>query len=117
VVKGSIEYAVSGLNVPLVMVLGHSECGAVRAAIEHIDKHESLPGAINGLVELIKPAVEQVRNEPGDKLANATRANVGLGVERLKGLEPIVAPAVRDGKLKIVGANYDLATGRVATVV
>jgi len=117
VVKGSIEYAVSGLNVPLVMVLGHSECGAVRAAIEHIDKHDSLPGEINALVELIKPAVEQVRSEPGDKLANATRANVGLGVERLQGLEPIVAPAVRNGKLKIVGANYDLATGRVATVV
>lgn len=116
VVKGSIEYAVAELGVPLVMVLGHSECGAVKAAIEHIDKHDSLPGEINALVELIKPAVETVRNEPGDKLANAARANVALGVERLQGLGPIVAPAVQDGKLKIVGANYDLATGRVATV-
>jgi carbonic anhydrase len=113
VVKGSIEYAVAVLNVPVVMVLGHSKCGAVEAAIEHIDKHDSLPGAINGLVDLIKPAVEQVRGEPGDKLTNAIRANVELGVERLKGLEPIIAGPVRSGKLKVVGATYDLATGRV----
>lgn len=116
VVKGSIEYAVAELKVPLVMVLGHSKCGAVHAAIEHVDSHDSLPGAINGLVNLIKPAVERVRNEPGDLLTNAIRANVALGVERLKGLEPIVAGPVRDGKLEVVGATYDLATGRVAMV-
>ena len=113
VVKGSIEYAAAVLNVPLVVVLGHSECGAVKAAVEHIDQHDSLPGEINGLVELIKPAVEQVRSEPGDKLANAIRAHVELGVERLKELEPILAAPVAAGKLTIVGATYDLASGRV----
>ena len=113
VVKGSIEYAVAELKVPLVMVLGHSNCGAVKAAIEHIDDHDSLPGAINDLVNLIKPAVEQVRDQPGDKLTNAIRANVELGVERLKGLEPILAGPVRAGQVKVVGATYDLATGRV----
>ena len=80
VVKGSVEYAVAELKVPLVVVLGHSECGAVKAAVEHIDQRDSLPGAINELVELIKPAVEEVRGKPGDKLANAIRANVELGV-------------------------------------
>ncbi len=113
VVKGSIEYAVAELNVPLVMVLGHSNCGAVKAAIKHIDDHDALPGAINGLVNLIKPAVEEVRGKPGNKLANAIRANVELGVERLQGLEPILAGPVRAGKLKVVGATYDLATGRL----
>lgn len=117
VVKGSIEYSVAELNVPLVMVLGHSNCGAVKAAIEHIDKHDSLPGAINGLVELIKPAVELVRTKPGDLLANAIAANVNLGVERLKGLEPILAGPVAAGKVKVVGATYDLATGRVKLTV
>ena len=117
VVKGSVEYAVAELKVPLVMVLGHSNCGAVKAAVQHIDDHDALPGAINDLVNLIKPAVELVRDKPGDKLTNAIRANVELGVERLKGLEPILAGPVRAGKLKVVGATYDLATGRVKMVV
>jgi carbonic anhydrase len=117
VVKGSIEYAVAVLNVPLIMVLGHSNCGAVKSAIEHIDQNDSLPGAIEGLVNLIKPAVTEVRGKPGDKLANAIRANVRLGVERLKTLDPILASPVSAGKLKIVGATYDLATGRVEMVV
>jgi carbonic anhydrase len=116
VVKGSIEYAVAVLNVPLIMVLGHSNCGAVKAAIEHIDKNDSLPGAIEGLVDLIKPAVTEVRGKPGNKLANAINANVRLGVERLKGLDPILAKPVREGQLKIVGGTYDLATGRVEMV-
>lgn len=117
VVKGSIEYAVAELKVPLVMVLGHSNCGAVKAAIEHIDQNDSLPGAINGLVNLIKPAVEQVRGKPGDKLDNAIAANVALGVERLQGLEPILAGPVAAGKVKVVGATYDLASGRVKLTV
>jgi carbonic anhydrase len=117
VVKGSIEYAVAELKVPLMMVLGHSNCGAVKAAVQHIDDHDALPGAINDLVNLIKPAVELVRDKPGDKLTNAIRANVELGVERLKGLEPILAGPVRAGKLTVVGATYDLATGRVKLVV
>ena len=117
VVKGSVEYAVAELKVPLIMVLGHSNCGAVKAAVKHIDDHEDLPGSIDELVNLIKPAVEQVRDKPGDMLANAIRANVELGVARLKGLEPILAGPVRAGKLKVVGATYDLATGRVKMVV
>jgi carbonic anhydrase len=68
-------------------------------------------------VNLIKPAVEQVRGRPGDMLTNAIRANVELGVARLKGLEPILAGPVRAGKLQVVGATYDLATGRVKMVV
>lgn len=116
VVKGSVEYAVAELKVPLVMVLGHSNCGAVKAAVQQFDDHAPLPGAINELVGLIQPAVEQVRNQPGDRLTNAIRANVELGVERLKGQEPILAGPVRAGKLKVVGATYDLATGHVKMV-
>ncbi len=113
VVKGSIEYAVAELNVPLIMVLGHSNCGAVKAAMTHLNAKDSLPGAINELVELIKPAVEQSKGQPGDPLASAIHKNVQVGVERLKGLEPILATPVKEGKLKVVGGVYDLRTGKV----
>jgi carbonic anhydrase len=116
VVKGSIEYAVAELNVPLILVLGHSGCGAVKAAIKHIDDRDSLPGAINDLVELIKPAVAMSKGTPGDPLENAIRKNVETGVERLQRLEPIVAPRVRDRKVKVVGGVYDLLTGAVTLI-
>jgi carbonic anhydrase len=115
-VKGSIEYAIAELNVPLIMVLGHSSCGAVKAAIQHLNNKDSLPGAINALVELIKPAVAKSKGATGDPLENAIRQNVEIGVERLQKLQPILAPRVKDGKVKVVGGVYDLATGGVMLV-
>ena len=112
-VKGSIEYAVAELNVPLIMVLGHSGCGAVKAAIQHLNNKDSLPGSINGMVELIKPAVAKSKGATGDPLENAIRQNVEIGVEKLQKLQPILAPRVKDGKVKVVGGVYDLATGGV----
>jgi carbonic anhydrase len=112
-VKGSIEYAVAELNVPLVIVLGHTNCGAVKAAVKHIDQKDSLPGGINGLVELIKPAVTKVQGEPGDIYDNATRENVRIGVDKLKSLQPILAPRVAAGSVKVVGGIYDLGSGKV----
>jgi carbonic anhydrase len=67
-------------------------------------------------VELIKPAVAQSRGVPGDILENAIRKNVEIGVERLKGLQPILAPRVKDGKVSVVGAVYDLHSGSVKLV-
>ena len=115
-VKGSIEYAIAELNVPLILVLGHSGCGAVKAAIQHIDTSDSLPGAINGLVELIKPAVARSKGLPGDPLENAIRQNVEIGIQRLRKLEPILAPRVKDGRLNVVGGVYDLLTGSVTLI-
>ena len=115
-VKGSIEYAIAELNVPLIVVLGHSNCGAVKAAIKHIDAKDSLPGAINDLVELIKPAIAQGKTEAGNLLDNAIRDNVLVGVERLKALDPIIAPRVREGTVKVVGGVYDLRSGKVSVV-
>jgi carbonic anhydrase len=112
-VKGSIEYAIAELNAPLILVLGHSGCGAVKSAIKHIHGKDKLPGAIDGLVELVKPAVIKSQGMPGDPLENAIRANVEIGVERLRGLEPILAPRVKNGTVKIAGGVYDLKTGMV----
>jgi carbonic anhydrase len=113
IVKGSIEFAVAELGAKLIMVLGHSQCGAVKAAIEHIDANDVLPGSIRELVDLIRPAAAEVRGKPGDTLTNAIKANVKLGVERLRGLDPIIAKVVTTGNVKVVGATYDLKTGAV----
>jgi carbonic anhydrase len=115
-VKGSIEYAVAELGVRLVMVLGHSRCGAVHAAIKHIDANDALPGSIGDLVETIKPAVAAVKGRPGDLLDNVIKANVERGVERLRGLEPILAGPVKKGTVKVVGAVYDLRSGQVTAL-
>jgi len=116
IVKGSIEYAVTELNVPLVMVLGHTQCGAVKAAMKHVKEQDPLPGAIAELVNTIKPAVIKARNQAGDALENAIKANVALGVERLKSLEPILSIAVKEGRAKVVGGLYDLRTGSVTII-
>jgi carbonic anhydrase len=116
IVKGTIEYAVAELGVSLIMVLGHANCGAVKSALKHIDANDPLPGAINELVLSIKPAVAATEGHAGDSLENAIRANVRLGVARLKGLEPILAGPVKQGTVKVVGAVYDLRTGAVTVI-
>jgi carbonic anhydrase len=115
-VKGSIEYSIAELGVRLVVVLGHSQCGAVKAALKHIDANDRLPGSLNDLVETIKPAAAAVKGKPGDALENAIRVNVERGVERLKGLDPILAGPVKARKVKVVGAVYDLRDGKVTVL-
>lgn len=115
-VKGSIEYAVAELGASLIVVLGHTGCGAIKAAIKHIEAGDALPGSIKDLVGILRPVVARVKDKPGDLLVNATRGNVEAGVERLTTLEPILAPAVKRGTLKVVGGVYDLRTGAVTMV-
>lgn len=108
-VLGSIEFSAAELNVPLVMVLGHERCGAVSAAV----KHTQVPGHISTLTNAIMPAVERVKNKAGDPIDNAVRANVQMCVEKLQSSSTLIAERVKQGKLKIVGARYDLDTGNV----
>lgn len=115
-VKGSIEYAVAELGVRLVLVLGHSQCGAVKAAMQHIGAKDALPGSIGDLVAAVRPAVAAAAGRPGDPLDNVIRANVERGVDRLRGLAPVLAGRAARGELKVVGATYDLRTGRVAVL-
>jgi carbonic anhydrase len=106
---GSLEYAVAVLGAPLVMVLGHSACGAVDATL----KGGEFPGRVGSIAKLIAPAVEKAKGQPGNTLANAIHANVALTVDRLKTTTPILSDAVEKKKIRIVGAHYDLASGRV----
>jgi carbonic anhydrase len=111
--RGSITYGVDVLRAPLLVVLGHSGCGAVEAAIAAIDG-SPIPGYAYRFAEGIGPAVQQVQDEPGDLLDNAIRANIALGVERLRAAEPDLAPAIASGTLTIAGGYYDLASGEVS---
>jgi carbonic anhydrase len=113
VLKASLEFAVAELGVRLIMVLGHSKCGAVKAAITHIEAADELPGSIGELVTLIRPSVVAARGQPGDKLENVTRANVLRCVQTLKNLDPILAKHAKSNELKVIGATYELATGKV----
>lgn len=115
-VKGSIEFGVGVLGVRLLMVLGHTQCGAVKAAIEHIEANDKLPGVIGELIDPIRPIVRATKGRPGNMLENVTKANVLAGVKRLETLEPILAGMVKSGELKVVGGVYDLATGKVEMV-
>lgn len=112
-VKGSIEFAVAELGCRLIMVLGHSGCGAVKAAIEHIEANDALPGSIGDLINPIRPVVKTIKGRPGDKLTNAIKANVLEGVKRLEGLAPIISKFAKSGELKVVGGVYELSTGKV----
>ncbi len=112
----SIEYGLRFLGVPLVMVLGHSGCGAVDAAIKVVKDNIELPGHLPELVDALKPGVEAAiaRKPPADELlAVATAENVHHNVTVLKEAKPIVSEKVAAGKAKIVGAVYDIATGKV----
>lgn len=113
VVKGSLEFAVAELGARLIVVLGHTACGAVKAAITHIDNKDVLPGAIEGLVDIVRPAVGLAAGQPGDKVENVIKANVQKCVETIKGLDPILAKFVSSGELKVVGGVYELKSGRV----
>ena len=105
---GSIEYAVAELGVPLILVLGHEKCGAVQAAVDIVTKNAVYPGAISDMVEPIVPAVLKARTQSGDLLDNSVRENVKRVVSRLKSSQALLAAPIKSGKLKVVGARYDL---------
>lgn len=110
---GSIQYAALELGVPLVVVLGHEKCGAVDAAVKVIKDNATFPGAIGQMVEPIVPAVIRAQAQQGDLLDNAVRENVRRTVNRLRTAEALLQEPLRTGKLRIVGARYDLDDGDV----
>jgi carbonic anhydrase len=115
VAMGSVEYAVAELNVPLVVVMGHERCGAVAAAVSVVEKGATFPGSIGQMVEPIVPAVLAARREnSGDLLDASVRANVRRTVTRLREQsEPMLLDRIKAGRLRIVGARYDLDDGNV----
>jgi carbonic anhydrase len=110
----SMEYAIKILGVPLLMVLGHTNCGAVGAAVKFVTEHAELPGHLPDLVKSIEPAVIAAHaRHPSDLLAAAIEENVKLNVKRLDDDAPIVSEALAAKKIAAVGGIYDLATGKI----
>lgn len=101
----SLEYAVAVLGVPAIMVLGHTNCGAVKAAIEA----KPVPGQISTLFPYIRPAVDQA----GPDLEAAIKANASIQASLLRQSSPVLAEHIKQNRLKIAAAYYDLATGEV----
>ncbi|MEQ8210222.1 MAG: carbonic anhydrase [Lacipirellulaceae bacterium] len=112
---GSIEYAVAVLKVPLVVVMGHESCGAVDAARKVIEEDARFPGAIDDMIHPILPAALGVRDKQGKiNLDDAVHENVRRVVDRLRNeSDPIMLEPQKQGKLKVVGAYYDLDRGAV----
>jgi carbonic anhydrase len=111
---GSVEYGASHLETPLLVVLGHTQCGAVTAVATKLSLH----GNIRPLAEKIKPAVAAARKaNPSlhgkDLVPAATKANVWQSIDDLLKGSPMVRERVKAGKLRIVGAMYDIKTGKV----
>ena len=102
---GSLEYGVAVLGTAVLVVLGHGSCGAVSAAIAG----KEVPGQISALYRHIRPAVDQA----GSDLDAAIRANARIHARLLQEASPVIASAVKQKRLKVVAAYYDLATGVV----
>jgi len=113
-VLASLEYGVAVLGTPLVMVLGHSSCGAVRATIQEIQKPAPLPGHIWDITDALRRGIEPVVKAGGDHLLErAISANVEHNVARVAAAQPLIGAAVEAGRTRVVGAEYDLASGKV----
>ena len=115
-VLGSLQYGVAELGAPLLVVLGHSQCGAIKATVEVVEGKAKATGTdIDALVHALTPAVHEA-HEAGageeDLVSVAVDCNVELIVEQLKGA-PVLGNASLTRKVKIVGATYSLATGEV----
>jgi carbonic anhydrase len=110
----SLEYAAQFLSAPLVFVLGHSNCGAVEAAIKVVQDNATLPGHLPELIDRLKPAVLAAQaTKPANLLDAAIVENVRLTMRTIAGAHPLMADMIASGKVKLAGGVYDIATGRV----
>jgi len=104
-IVGSLEYGAAVLGTKAILVLGHSACGAVKATIEA----EAVPGQISSLFPHIQPAVDQA----GPNVEATIKANAQIQAKLLRESSTVLAPMVKQGKLKVAAGYYDLASGEV----
>ncbi|MEU5299373.1 carbonic anhydrase [Streptomyces noursei] len=112
-VTGSVEYGPMTSGTPLIVVLGHQRCGAVKAAYAALHNDKPLAGNLQAIVKALQPAYEQTVREGGaDPVDTMARAQVELTATELRSNQDL-APLVAKGALAVVGAYYSLDTGRV----
>ena len=116
---GSIEYGLAHVNTPVLVVLGHTQCGAVTAVTRAVQGHghkleRNIPPLVDNIIPAVKRAIEQQKDVHGDAIIPyAIEENVWQGVEDLFTESPAVRNIVKEGKAKVVGAIYDVGTGKV----
>lgn len=114
---GTIEYGAAVLGSPLIVVLGHSKCGAVAAACEVVTENATFPGSIGPMIQPIIPAALAVRGREGDFVDLAVRENARRVAGRLPQQSAVLADVVAKQKVKIVAARYDLESGAVEFLI
>ncbi len=110
---GTIEYGAGNLGVPLIVVMGHEDCGAVAAACEVVAKHVKFPGSIGPMVDAIVPAAKAVYGKPGDFVENAVRESAKRTAAKVVTRSAIVSRLIKANKVKVLAARYDLDNGHV----
>jgi len=116
---GSVEFAAARFGVRLVVVLSHSQCGAIQATLEELrTPNENQSRNLRSIVDRVRPALEVLmrtglRYEPAVLLQHAVRANVTASVNQLKHGSEILEQLIQDEGLRVVGAEYSLETGVV----
>ncbi len=113
---GTVEYGAAVLGSPLIVVLAHTSCGAVKAACDVVTKNATYPGAIGAMIEPILPAAIAARGEPGDYVNNAAKISAQRTAAKLASASTLISGLAGQGKLKIVSAIYDLQTGAVTVL-
>jgi carbonic anhydrase len=110
----TIEYGVDHLGTPLLVVLGHTHCGAVIAVVKNAEVHGNIPALVKSIVPAVETAKKSKPGAKGEELINAAiTANVWQAIEDVFKTSPTVVGRVKDGKLKVVGALYHIDTGKV----
>ncbi len=115
-VLGSIEYAVTVLNVPLIVVLGHSSCGAVTAARDAVATGERPSGHLRALVDAIVPSVSRATAQGIDNLDRIVDVHIQRTVDQLQDGSQVLATAIGSGRCAVVGMSYQLSAGRIRLV-
>ncbi len=115
---GSVEFAAERFGTPLVVVLGHTQCGAIGATIEAMSSRAPISPNLRDIVDRIRPAVEtllgtDLRNDPDRLYHAAVRANVRASADHLRHGSALLEGLIRERKLLVVGAEYSLESGEV----
>lgn len=113
-ILGSLEYAVEVLKVPLILVLGHDECGAIRATMDAQEGEMKAEGTyIHNLVERITPTVLEAKAAGFHEIDEITALHVKDTIQEMIGRSSLIQSRIQSGKLAVVGANYALSLGEV----
>ncbi|MFZ2018179.1 MAG: carbonic anhydrase [Methyloceanibacter sp.] len=110
---GTVEYGAAVLGSPLIVVLAHTACGAVKAACDVVTQNATYPGAIGPMIDPILPSAIATQKEAGDFVDNAAKESARRTAQRLTTASTLLADRVEKGQLKILAAIYDLKTGVV----